>query len=63
MIINSVVEMKKQKEDRINEELELIMDAVSEKLKRILELAQEKGAGTWLTALPTASHPIVRLHT
>ena len=47
--------MKKQKEEKIEEELELIKEAVSVKMRRILELAQEKGAGTWLTALPIQS--------
>ena len=31
------------------------MDLVGNKMKRILELSQEKGAGSWLTTVPTKS--------
>ena len=36
--------------------LQEVLDCADNKLKRILELAQEKGAGSWLTARPTKSH-------
>ena len=47
--INAV---KTQKERRMEDELKQIEELVDEKTKRILELAQEKGSGAWLTALP-----------
>ena len=47
--INAV---KTRKERRMEDELKQIEELVDEKTKRILELAQEKGSGAWLTALP-----------
>ena len=36
-------------------QLEELKNSVDSKMKRTLELANEKGAGTWLTALPLKS--------
>ena len=47
--------MKKLKEDKMDEELKTILEDVDVKMKRILELAKEKGTSTWLTALPIQS--------
>ena len=55
MVKRHISEVKKQKEDRLKEELNLIMGIVDGKMKRVLELAQDKGAGAWLTALPIQS--------
>ena len=44
--------VKDQKEKSHLDELILISEQVSTKTKRILDLAQEKGSGSWLTALP-----------
>ena len=46
---------KANKERRFNDELKEIMDTVDHKLRRILELNQEKGTGVWLTANPKES--------
>ena len=44
--------MKTFKEDALRQEVEEIMSSSDEKMKRTLLLAQEKGAGSWLNALP-----------
>ena len=45
--------LKTEKEESLIEELALILSQITdEKMKRNLELAGEKGAGAWLTALP-----------
>ena len=48
----SIAEVKAEKEKRLKEELDLIKGVVDAKMQRILDLAQEKGSGAWLTALP-----------
>ena len=50
-------EVKKLKELRFKEELESIKGSgeLNVKFKRMLELIQEKGSGSWLTALPIQS--------
>ena len=48
-------QLKNEKEERRIERLQEVMGAVDEKLKRSIELAGEKGAGAWLTALPLQS--------
>ena len=50
-----IAAVKRQKDTRLNNELEEITELVDTKLKRVLELAQENGAGSWLTALPIQS--------
>ena len=44
--------MKERKNQRIKEDTETIVNMVNDKMKRVLELAQEKGAGAWLTTNP-----------
>jgi hypothetical protein len=51
-VAGCIAVVKDQKEKRHLDELILISEAVSTKTKRILDLAQEKGSGSWLTALP-----------
>ena len=49
------LEMKRistEKEDILLAQLQLVKNSVDEKLRRSIELACEKGAGAWLTALP-----------
>ena len=43
---------KQDKDKRLTQELETLKTAVDDNLKRNLDLAQEKGSGSWLTALP-----------
>ena len=50
-----ISQLKNEKEERRIEQLQEVLDAVDEKLKRSIELAGEKGAGAWLTALPLRS--------
>ena len=47
-----VARMKAEKEESFIEELVQIKNSVPEKLKKCIDLACEKGAGVWLTALP-----------
>ena len=47
--------VKAQKDMKLKEEYIEIVTIVDEKTKRSLALAQEKGAGSWLTALPVKS--------
>ena len=51
-VAGCIVEVKRQKEKMHADELISINEAINEKMKRTLELAQEKGSGAWLTALP-----------
>ena len=51
--INAV---KAEKESRLKEELEKIIDLVDPKMKRNLELAQETGSGAWLSVRPIQSY-------
>ena len=51
----TIKETKVTKENRLKAEMNDIMNNVTPKLKRTLELAQEKGAGAWLTATPIQS--------
>ena len=44
-----------EKLDRYKEELQQITEVADSKTKRVLKLAEEKGSGAWLTALPIQS--------
>ena len=47
-----IVTVREEKEKRHLDELISITEEVDNKTKRVLDLAQEKGSGSWLTALP-----------
>ena len=47
-----ILKMKAEKEQSLTERLEEVKNSVDEKLKRSIELACEKGASAWLSALP-----------
>ena len=47
--------LKMEKEESMIGELEAVKTSLNEKDRRSLELAGEKGAGSWLTALPLQS--------
>ena len=51
----TIKEIKILKDQEHLEHLNEILENVDNKTKRIIELAQEKGAGSWLTARPTKS--------
>ena len=46
---------KADKEKRLTQEFESIKSQVDDDMKRNLELAREKGSGSWLIALPISS--------
>ena len=50
-----IARLKLEKEESLLAQLEEVKDLVDPKLKRSLELAAEKGAGAWLSALPLQS--------
>ena len=50
--VETTKQMKTFKEDGLREELDDILTHCTEDMKRDIQLAQEKGAGSWLTALP-----------
>ena len=50
-----IARLKLEKEETMLAQLEEVKNLVDHKLKRSLELAGEKGAGAWLTALPLQS--------
>ena len=43
---------RKEKDDRLREELEEVKDMLPDKTQRAVDLACEKGASTWLTVIP-----------
>ena len=51
-----VLKTKSDKEKLLKEEYEELLMLVNEDMKRNLELATEKGAGAWLTALPVQAY-------
>ena len=51
--------MKERKNKRIDEDTEALLNSVDDRTKRVIELAQEKGAGAWLTTIQ--SNPIQSL--
>ena len=54
-VIEDIAKLKLEKEESLLAQLEEVKDLVDDKLKRSLELAAEKGAGAWLSALPLQS--------
>ena len=50
-----IQKLKTEKEEQLVMQLEEVKDLVDSKLKRTIELACEKGAGAWLSALPLQS--------
>ena len=50
--IKKVKDAKLKKEEELKQKFEELMQRVSGKEKRIMELAKEKGAGAWLNATP-----------
>ena len=53
---NTIKDLKNAKELYLKNKLEDILNTVEPPLKRCLELNNEKGAGSWLTALPLKDH-------
>ena len=51
----NIKRMKGEKDKRLEEEMKYIIEAIDNKTKRNIELAQEKGAGAWLTTIPVKS--------
>ena len=51
-----VKELKNEKEQFLKNKLDSIRSAVGSSLQRCLDLNNEKGAGSWLTALPLKDH-------
>ena len=52
---NIIKRTKAAKNERVKTDATNIVNSVDDKMKRIIELAQEKGAGVWLTTIPTQS--------
>ena len=50
-----IAKLKTEKEEAFIESLEEVKNLVSERLRRAIEYAGEKGAGVWLTSLPLLS--------
>ena len=51
-VIKKTKQAKLQKEQELKEKYDNLVDRLGEKERRMLELAQEKGASAWLSALP-----------
>ena len=49
---NTINKTKQEKEKRLSQEFDLIKAQVNDEMKTNLDLAREKGSGSWLTALP-----------
>ena len=54
-VIEDIKKLKMEKEEHLLQQMEEVKSLVDEKLERSIVLACEKGAGTWLTALPLQS--------
>ena len=54
-VVAAIKEVRATKIQVQEEQLKEVLDLVGNKMKRILELSQEKGAGSWLTTVPTKS--------
>ena len=50
-----IKEVQAIKESKLQDELSNVIATVDFRMKKMLELAQEKGSGSWLTALPIKS--------
>lgn len=50
-----IIQLKEEKETLFKSKLNDILTKVDGKLLRALQLAQEKGSGSWLVALPIQS--------
>ena len=55
LVKRSIDTVKNMKTESQQDDLKEVIDNVSDKMKRIIQLAQEKGVGSWLTARPTKS--------
>ena len=55
-VSDTIKEIKILKNERQLNCLQEVNDLIDDKMKRILQLSQEKGAGSWLTVIPTKSH-------
>ena len=51
-VLKKTKQAKSQKEADLKEKYDKLMERLGEKDKRMIELAQDKGAGAWLSALP-----------
>ena len=49
---NTINKTKQEKEKRLSQEFDLIKAQINDEMKANLDLAREKGSGSWLTALP-----------
>ena len=52
---SAIARMKSEKEEMFLVQMAEVKDMLDEKMRRSIELAGEKGAGAWLTALPLQS--------
>ena len=52
MVKNINVQEKKVKSERLERERDELKAIVDDKLKRTIDILQEKGAGSWLTSTP-----------
>ena len=54
-VAKTIQQVKKMKEARLKEDAACLYNTLNDNMKRILDLAQEKGAGAWLTTTPIQS--------
>ena len=52
-------DVDKENDTRFKAKLELILENASDELKRALQAASEKGASSWVTAIPSFDHGTV----
>ena len=52
-VSTAIKEVKVNKSQKHEDNLTELMNTVDNRMKRILQLAQEKGVGSWLTTIPT----------
>ena len=50
--LEKIKTVKQEKESYLKNKCEELLEQMGEKEKRLIELAQEKGAGSWLSASP-----------
>ena len=53
---NAKADVKKIIHERLNDTLSAAVDALPPDLRYSVQLVQEKGASTWLSALPISEH-------